>query len=336
MAGGAESPHTALITGISGQDGSYLAELLLAKGYEVTGMIRGAPEDRLGASEHLRDQVRLIRGELTDHDSLAHAVVQAQPDELYHLAAPSFAPASWARPATIVTAIAGATARMLETVRDHSPDTRVFVASSGAIFGSTPESPQREDTPCRPETPYAAAKLLAHELTGMMRAHDRIFACSGILYNHESERRPTSFVPRKITQAAAEIKLGMRQSVRLGDIDAIRDWSFAGDIVRGAWLTLQQQAPDDYILASGNAHTVAELAEIAFACVELDPREHIELDASLRRAPEPTPRVGDPTRARTRLGWEPEVSFEELIHRMVDADLSALRAGGEDARPVVE
>jgi GDPmannose 4,6-dehydratase len=329
MESGGSVTRRSLITGLSGQDGSYLAELLLAKGYTVTGMVRGAPDGALGASEHLRGRVELIHGDLADHDSLVRAVVETQPHELYHLAAPSFAPASWAHPTITIADIAGATARLLETVRDHSPDTRVFVANSGAIFGSAPDSPQREDTPCRPETPYAAAKLLAHQVTGMMRAHYGIFACSGILYNHESERRPVTFVTRKITFAAAQIKLGIAQSVKLGDIDAVRDWSFAGDIVRGAWLMLQQDKADDYILASGKAHTVAELASTAFAHVGLNASEHIELDEGLRRAPELTPRVGDASRACARLGWEPTVDFEELVCRMVDADLRVLREGGE-------
>lgn len=319
----------ALITGITGQDGSFLAELLLEKGYAVVGTIRRKPSEPLGCSEHLRGQLALVTADLERPESLRAAVAQTQPDELYHLAAPSFAPASWDLPAVTVVTIAGATASLLEAIREHSTGTRVFLASSGAIFGSAPESPQREDTPCRPETPYAAAKLLAHQLTGMVRRHDGIFACSGILYNHESERRPTSFVTRKITRAAAEIKLGLRDSVKLGDIDAIRDWSFAGDIVEGMWLSLQQDEPDDYVLASGRAHTVAELAEIAFARLGLNASEHIEIDPGLRRGPDSTPRVGDATRARMRLGWEPRLTFEELVAAMVDADLRALSESSE-------
>ena len=201
----------------------------------------------------------------------------------------------------------------------------MFVAASGAMFGAAPESPQREDTPCRPETPYATAKLAAHQLVGQLRGHDGLFACSGILYNHESERRPESFVTRKITRAAAAIKLGMAESVELGDLSAVRDWSFAGDVMRGAWLMLQQPRPRDYILATGIPHTVAEFAETAFGYLGLDARRHIRVDPELQRAPERTAPVGDPTRARLELGWTPTLSFEQLIRRMVDADLRALR-----------
>jgi GDPmannose 4,6-dehydratase len=216
-------------------------------------------------------------------------------------------------------------------VRELNPDTRVFVAASGAIFGEAPESPQREDTPCYPTTPYAIAKLAAHRLVGAMREHDGLYACSGIVYNHESERRPEWFVTRRITRAAAEIALGLREELTLGSLEAVRDWSFAGDIVRGAWLMLQQERPDDYVLASGVPHTVAEFAAAAFACVDLEAERYLRVDPTLVRAPERTPSVGDPSRARERLGWEPEVPFAELVQRMVRADLRALR--DERARP---
>jgi len=320
----AESPRRAFITGITGQDGSFLSELLLERGYQVTGLVRGSLADTLGPSEHLRKRVNLVQGDLLEPDSLSAAVAELRPDELYHLAAPSFVPDSWERPSETVAAIAGATAALLEAVRRHSPGTRVFVASSAAIFGATPESPQREDTPCRPRNPYATAKLAVHQLTGQLRAHDGLFACSGILYNHESERRPESFVPRKITHAAAAIKLGRLDRVTLGDLDAIRDWSFAGDVMRGAWMMLQEDRPDDYILASGIPHTVADLASVAFRHVALDAADHIRVDPSLVRPPDETPLVGDPSRARARLGWRPTLSFEQLIGRMVDADLRAL------------
>lgn len=325
------SARRALITGITGQDGSFLAELLLEKGYVVTGTVRDRPTDPLGCSEHLRGRVSLVVADLERPESLRAAVSKTQPDELYHLAAPSFMPASWQRPANTISAIAGATASLLEAVRDDSPHTRVFLASSGAIFGSAPKSPQREDTPCQPETPYAAAKLLVHQLTGMMRSHSGTFASSGILYNHESERRSTSFVPRKITNAAAEIKLGLRRAVKLGDVHAIRDWGFAGDVVHGAWLTLQQEHPEDYVFATGIGHSVADLAEIAFGHLGLDPWQHIELDPELQRASEPTPRVGDSTRARELLGWQPTLTFEQLIVRMVDADVLAAQAAKDSA-----
>lgn len=347
----------ALITGIAGQDGSYLAELLLEKGYEVHGLVHAkkatqeaareaaqaareaAPEAaqaareastgasaQLGCSEHLRGRLALLSGDLLDGASLRAAVEQVKPDELYHLAAPSFVPASWERPSRTIATIAGATATLLEAVRETSVETRVFVASSAAIFGKTPESPQHEETPCRPETPYATAKLAAHLLTGQFRAHHGLYACSGILYNHESERRPPQFVTRRITRAAASIKLGLEETVSLGDLHAVRDWSFAGDVMRGAWLMLQQDQPDDYVLASGVGHTVAELAEVAFRHVGLDARDHVKVDSGLQRGIEAAAPVGDPSRAREMLGWERAVGFEELIGGMVDYDLEGLEA----------
>jgi GDPmannose 4,6-dehydratase len=315
---------SALITGITGQDGSFLAELLLEKGYAVTGLIRGSSEQPLGCSEHLRGALELVRGDLLAPQSLRSAIEQVRPSELYHLAAPSFVPASWERPGETIRAIAGSCAAVLETVRELDPQIRVFVPASGAIFGDANESPQREDTPCWPSTPYAVAKLAAHELLGAMRSHDGLHASSGIVFNHESERRPPQFVTRRITRAAAAIALGLQQELTLGNLDAVRDWSFAGDIVRGAWLMLQEDHPGDYVLASGVAHTVSELAQTAFACVDLEVERYLRVDPSLLRAPESTPSVGDPAKARAELGWEPEVGFESLIERMVKADLSAL------------
>jgi GDPmannose 4,6-dehydratase len=312
------------VTGVTGQDGSFLAELLLERGYRVTGMIRRPKADGLGLAEHLRGEIELVEGDLLDAESLRAAVVRTLPNELYHLAAPSFVPESWKWPARTLASIAGSTATLLEAVRDHSGHTRVFVAGSGAMFGAAPESPQREDTACWPETPYATAKLAAHQVVGQLRGHDGLFACSGILYNHESERRAESFVTRKITRAAAAIKLGLSESVSLGDVSAVRDWSFAGDVMLGAWTMLQQDSPEDYILASGVGHTVAEFAECAFACVELCAEDYVSVDATLRRPPEPTARVGDPTRARERLGWHATLSFEQLVQRMVKADLGPL------------
>jgi GDPmannose 4,6-dehydratase len=310
--------------GLTGQDGSFLAELLLEQGYQVTGLVRPADGDRLGCAEHMRGRVALVRGDLLEPDSLIDAVATTNPDELYHLAAPSFVPDSWRRPAETVAAIAGATATVLEAVRDRSPETRVFVAATGEIFGDAPESPQREDTVCRPRTPYAAAKLAAHQLAGLLRARDGIFVCSGILYNHESERRPPTFVSRKITRAVAAIKLRIESRLKLGDLTAVRDWSFAGDIMQGAWLMLQQPEPDDYILASGIPHTVADLVRAAFAAVGLNPDAYVEIDDTLVRAPEAVAPVGDPSRARGRLRWHPTLTFEQLIERMVAADLEVL------------
>jgi GDPmannose 4,6-dehydratase len=317
-------PRSAFVTGIAGQDGSFLAELLLERGYAVTGLVRGPPGP-LGCSEHLRDRLRLVRGDLLDPATLRAAIVEHRPREIYHLASPSFVPASWERPEETLRAIAGSTATLLEAVRELDPGTRVLVAASGAMFGDAPESPQREDTPCRPTNPYAVAKLAAHRLVGALRTHDGLYACSGIAFNHESERRPERFVTRKITRAAAAISLGLQSELTVGDLEAVRDWSFAGDIVRGAWMMLQQDAPDDYILASGVPRTVAEFARTAFACVGLEAESHLRVDPALVRAPEVTPSVGDPTKARTLLGWEPSLSFEALVERMVRADLRALR-----------
>jgi GDPmannose 4,6-dehydratase len=319
---------TALLTGLSGQDGSFLAELLLEKGYDVAAIVHGEPDGPLGCSEHLRARVRLLGGDLQDPASLREAVRRTRPAEIYHLAAPSFVPASWQHPARTTSAIAGATAALLEAVRESDPGTRLFSAASGAMFGEAQECPQNERTPCRPMTPYAIAKLAAHQLVGVVRAHDGLYACSGILFNHESERRPEQFVTRRITRGAAEIALGLRQELTVGDLSAVRDWSFAGDIMRGAWMMLQRERPEDFILASGVGRTVAELARVAFACVDLNCERHLRVDPSLVRAPEGTPSVGDPAKARALLGWEPQVSFEELVERMVQGDMRALQAAG--------
>jgi len=318
---------SALITGITGQDGSFLAELLLDKGYELSAVVRG-DSDSLGCSEHLRGRVRCLRGDLLDSASLRAAIETARARELYHLAAPSFIPASWEQPGATFASIAGSCAAVLEAVRDIDPAMRVFVPASGAIFGDSGESPQREDTPCRPDNPYAIAKLAAHELVGALRARDGLHASSGILYNHESERRPERFVSRRITRAAAAISLGLASELALGSLTAVRDWSFAGDIMDGAWLMLQQERPDDYVLASGTPRTVADFARAAFACVGLESERYIRVDPALVRAPERTPSVGDPAKARERLGWQPRLSFEGLVERMVQADLQDLRAAG--------
>jgi GDPmannose 4,6-dehydratase len=320
----------ALITGLTGQDGSFLAELLIEKGYEVTGLVRGAPEGPLGWAEHLRGQVALVQGDLLLPASLRAAIEWVRPTELYHLAAPSFVPASWDAPAEATTAIAGSAAVILQTLRESDLDVRAYLAASGSIFGDAAESPQREDTPCRPTNPYAIAKLAAHQLVGAMRQREGLHASSGIAFNHESERRPERFVTRKITRGVAAIALGLERELTLGSLEAVRDWSFAGDIMRGAWMMLQQDRPDDYVLASGVPHTVAELAQIAFACVDLDAERYVRVDPTLVRPAEPTPSVGDPSKARERLGWAPDLPFSELVQRMVEADLRSLGevAGG--------
>lgn len=314
----------ALVTGLTGQDGSFLAEMLLEKGYAVTGMVRGPAERDLGCSEHLRERLTLVQGDLLQPLSLRAAVEQVSPTEIYHLGAPSFVPDSWQRPEETMRAITGATVALLEAVRELDPSIRIYVAASGAIFGNAGMWPQNENTPCRPDTPYAVAKLASHQLVGALRGHDGLWACSGIVFNHESERRPLQFVTRKITRGAAEIALGRRSELTVGDLKAVRDWSFAGDIMRGAWLMLQQEQPEDYVLAGGVARTVGELASAAFACVGLQAEPYLRVDPALVRASEGTPSVGDPGRAHARLGWQPEVSFEELVQRMVRADLEAL------------
>jgi GDPmannose 4,6-dehydratase len=321
----------ALLTGITGQDGSFLAELLLAQGYHVTGLAREGQTrqtgaEPLGCAEHLRGGLELVAGDLLEPAGLREAIEQTRPSEIYHLAAPSFVPASWERPHETMRAIVGSAAAILEAVRELAPDARVFVAASGSIFGEAPESPQREDTPCRPTTPYAIAKLAAHQLVGALRAHDGLHVSSGILFNHESERRPERFVTRRITRGAAAIALGLREDLTLGDLGAVRDWSFAGDVMHGAWLMLQQEHPDDYVLASGVPHTVAEFAQAAFACLDLDAERYLRVDAALVRPPERTDNVGDPSRARERLGWEPLLSFPALVERMVRTDLRSLEA----------
>jgi GDPmannose 4,6-dehydratase len=322
----AVSERSALITGLTGQDGSFLAELLLERGYRVSGLVRD--ERSLGASEHLRGQVALVDGDLLEPDALRAAIAQVGACEIYHLAAPSFVPASWERPAETLAAIAGSTGAILEAVRDLDEPPRVLVAASGEIFGEAGESPQREHTPCRPRTPYAIAKLAAHQLVGRLREHDGLHASSAIAYNHESERRPERFVTRRITRGAAAIALGRQDVLELGALDAVRDWSFAGDVMEAAWLMLQQDQPDDYVLASGVGHTVAQFAQAAFACVDLDAERHLRVDESLVRPPEATPSVGDPRKARAQLGWQPSLSFEQLVERMVRADLGALEATG--------
>jgi GDPmannose 4,6-dehydratase len=319
--------RSALITGLTGQDGSFLAEQLLTDGHEVTGLVQEDGAD-LRTAAHLAGRVDLVQGDLLEPQTLIAAVADLRPDELYHLAAPTFVPDSWRHPARTLSAIVVGTATLLEAVADHSPQTRVLVAGSGEMFGDAPESPQREDTPCRPRTPYSTAKLAAHQLVGQLRERRGLFSCSAILYNHESERRPENFVTRKITRGAAAIKLGLADELTLGDTSATRDWSFAGDMMRGCRLILAHDTPDDYVLASGVGHTVEDLLHVAFAHVGLDPGAYVRIDPDLVRGPEQTKPVGDPSRARDRLGWAPTMTFEELVGRMVDADLEQLAAAG--------
>ncbi len=307
----------ALVTGITGQDGSYLAELLLQRGYEVVGMVRRDANRIAG--------VRTVHGELGDPESLRAAVLTTSPDELYHLAAPTFVPASWEDPAGTLTRVAGGTATLLQAAREVE-GLRVLVASSCEIFGTAAHSPQTEQTPMRPRSPYGVAKLAAFGLVDAMRQRYGLHASSAIAYNHESPRRPERFLPRKVARGVAAIKLGLQSELTLGDLSAVRDWCDARDVVRGYWLMLQQDDPGDYILAGGVARSVRDLVDAAFAVVGLDPDEYLRVDAGLVRAPEPTPPIGDTTLARTRLGWEPEIAFEDMIAEMVRADLAELSA----------
>jgi GDPmannose 4,6-dehydratase len=308
----------ALVTGVSGQDGSYLAALLADRGYEVAGLVRGAPES-------LPDGVSALTGDLLDPATLRAAVHEARPSELYHLAAPTFVPDSWEDPTETVAAIATATATLLAAAREVDPAMRVWVSTSSEVFGDAGESPQTERSPMRPRTPYGAAKLAAHGLVGAMRARWGLFACSGLTYNHESPRRPERFLTRKVTRGAAAIKLGLERELVLGDLDAVRDWSHAADVVRAAWLALQAPEPGDYVIASGVGRTVRDFAAAAFAALDLDWEDYVRVDPALVRPAEPVALVGDPTRARERLGWTPECSFEDLVAEMVAADLAALR-----------
>ncbi len=313
----------ALVTGITGQDGSYMAEWLVGLGHEVTGLVRSPAEAHPNLAA-VADRLRFVRGDLLDPASLRAAVADVAPDELYHLAAPTFVPASWERPAETLAAIAGATATLLCAVADAAPAARVYVATSSEIFGDAGESPQDEGSPMRPRSPYGVAKLAAHGTVGVLRERLGLHASAGIAYNHESPRRPERFLSRKVTRGAAAISLGLQDELVLGDLDAIRDWSDARDVVRGAWLMVQHDEPGDHVLASGVGRTVRELVEVAFGCVGLRAEEHVRVDPALVRAPEATPPVGDPRRARERLGWRPEIGFGAMIGEMVQADLAEL------------
>jgi GDPmannose 4,6-dehydratase len=305
-----------LITGITGQDGYYLARRLADDGCEVVGLARPGV-DVVGASA-------LVHGDLEDPAALRRAVGEVMPDELYHLAAPTFVPASWEDPTATVAAIAGGTAALLGAVREHAPECRVVVASSSEIYGDSGESPMHERSPMRPRSPYGVAKLCAHGLVGTMRSRG-LHASSAITFNHESPRRPEHFLPRKVTRGAAAIALGLQETLELGDLEAVRDWSDARDIVRGLVLMARAGEPDDYVLASGVGRTVQDLVDAAFAHAGADTAA-VRVDPELVRAPEPWPLVGNPARAAERLGWRCEIAFEQTIGEMVDADLAELRA----------
>jgi GDPmannose 4,6-dehydratase len=318
------SARRALITGIAGQDGSYLAELLLEKGYEVFGIVRGSPTLPYPNLDRVRDHVQLLQGDLLDQMALLDAITRTDPDELYNLAATSFVPASWRHPVMTAQFTAVGVTTMLEAVRITNPQLRVYQASTSEIFGATSESPQTESTRFVPHNPYAVAKLYGHLMVSAYRERYGMHACSGILYNHESPRRPPEFVSRKITRSAASIKLGLTDELRLGDLDATRDWSYAGDVAEAMWLMLQQDQGDDYVVCSGVSRTVRELVDTAFEIVGIDPEPYLVVDPQFVRPPDPVPLVGDPAKARAQLGWEQRTSFGDMIEMMVEADLRDL------------
>ncbi len=317
---------TALITGITGQDGSYLAEFLLEQGYQVVGMVRRSSTVNFQRIEHIQDQITLVPGDLLDQMSLVDALQEYEPQEVYNLAAQSFVPTSWRQPVFTGEVTALGVTRMLEAIRIVNPRIRFYQASSSEMFGKVRESPQRETTPFYPRSPYGVAKVYGHWITVNYRESYGIFACSGILFNHESPRRGLEFVTRKVTHGAARIKLGLADDLHLGNLDARRDWGFAGDYVRAMWLMLQQDHPDDYVVGTGETHSVRELCQVAFSYLDLDWEKHVVVDPKFYRPAEVDLLVSAPDKARRVLGWEPKVSFEELIHMMVDADLKLLRA----------
>jgi GDPmannose 4,6-dehydratase len=317
--------RTALITGITGQDGSYLAELLLAKGYRVVGVVRRSSTTPYERIAHLVDQVELVSADLLDQTSLTDAVSEFQPDEIYNLAAQSFVQTSWTQPVLTGEFTALGVTRMLEAMKKAAPKARFYQASSSEMFGKVVETPQRESTPFYPRSPYGVAKVYAHWITVNYRESFGLYAVSGILFNHESPRRGLEFVTRKVTDAAARIKLGLAREVRLGNLDARRDWGFAGDYVDAMWRMLQQDEPRDYVIGTGHTCSVRDLCDTAFTCVGLDYREFVQQDPRFLRPAEVDLLVADPTDARRRLAWEPRVSFDELIRMMVDADLARHR-----------
>ena len=315
----------ALITGVTGQDGSYLAEYLLDKGYEVYGLVRRSSLEKYDRIEHLIDRLTFLEGDLTDQSSLDSAVQGTQPDEVYNLAAQSFVAASWNQPVLTGDVTGLGVLRILEAIRRHRPKARFLQASSSEMFGKVRETPQTETTPFHPRSPYGAAKVFGHHITVNYRESYGIFACSCIGFNHESPRRGTEFVTRKVTQQVARIKLGLASKLCMGNLESQRDWGFAGDYVKAMWTILQQPAAEDYILATGKTHSVRELLEVAFSCAGLDWQKYVEIDEKLIRPAEVDYLRGDSTKAREKLGWEPEVGFKELIEMMVEADLEFLR-----------
>ena len=311
----------ALITGITGQDGSYLAELLLSKGYQVTGMVRRASPETFDRIAHFKDQIALRQADLLDQFSLVKLLDEVQPDEIYNLAAMSFVPTSWNQPVLTGEFTALGVTKLLEAMRMVCPKAHFYQASSSEMFGKVIETPQSETTPFYPRSPYGVAKAYGHFITVNYRESYNLFACSGILFNHESPRRGKEFVTRKITDAVARIKLGAQKELRMGNLDAKRDWGFAGDYVRAMWMMLQQDKADDYVVATGETHSVRKFLEIAFAHVGLNYEDYVVIDPEFIRPAEVELLLGNPAKARAQLGWKPAVSFEQLVTMMVDADL---------------
>ena len=314
----------AIITGVTGQDGSYLAELLLSKGYEVTGVVRRSSAPNLWRIEHLLDRIALRPADLLDQLSIIRVIESVKPHEFYNLAAMSFVPASWDQPMLTGEFNAQGVTRVLEAIRQVDSSIRLYQASSSEMFGKVREVPQTEMTPFYPRSPYGVSKVYGHYITVNYRESYSLFACSGILFNHESPRRGLEFVTRKVTDGVARIKLGLAESLSLGNLDAYRDWGFAGDYVRAMWMMLQQENADDYVIATGIAHSVRDLVETAFGHAGLDWQRHVRLDPALLRPAEVEHLIGDATKARTKLAWVPEVDFTRLVKMMVDEDLARL------------
>ena len=317
----------ALITGITGQDGSYLAELLLGKGYEVAGVVRRSSTEKFERIEAIRDRITILQADIHDQTSMIDALRTFDPTEFYHLAAQSFVPTSWSQPVLTGEFTGLAVTRALEAVRQVNRDIRFYQASSSEMFGKVREIPQTESTPFYPRSPYGVAKVYGHFITVNYRESYGLYAVSGILFNHESPRRGLEFVTRKITHAAARIAAGQANELRLGNLDARRDWGYAGDYVRAMWMMLQADEPDDYVISTGETHSVREFCEKAFARVGLAWEKHVVVDPACLRPAEVDQLIGDPTKARERLGWIPEVSFDELVARMVDADVARVGSG---------
>lgn len=319
----------ALITGLTGQDGSYLAELLLSKGYKVFGLVRRSSSSNLERINHIAGDIQILSGDLLDQSSLMDVIAESQPDEIYNLASQSYVPLSWTQPALTAEYTALGVSRLLESIRRCKPDAKFYQASSSEVFGQPDESPQTERTAFRPRNPYGVAKAYAHWMTINYRQKYNLYSCCGITYTHESPRRGTEFVFRKITHTVAQIKLGLANELKLGNLDARRDWCYAKDAVYAMWLMLQQEKPDDYIIASGETHSVRELVECAFNCVGLNWQDYVSVDPAFYRPDEPVQLIGSIDKIKAELGWQPQHAFEQMVELMVDYDLKKL----SDRRP---